>query len=383
MTGAFDNFPAVVALTAQLVSCGSQPEGYRRAQELLAARLAVLGFSVQEIRAGVSNLWCYKAHRDPAARCLAFCGHTDVVSAGDPAAWDSPPYEPALRDGALYGRGSADMQGGNAAFVVALEELLAGGGELPCSVAVLIAGDEETAAEGTSAVLSQVLGGGMKIDYCLSGEPSGLAKFGDRMMIGRRGTLTGRVFVHGAQGHVAYPEKAKNPILPGLEAVARIGSLKWHAGDENWPCSSLQFTNIKAGTGETNVIPAVFEAVFNIRYSVHHSRDEIIAKVDSALCGLPAEYSTKWSKGGKPFLTADAFFAGAARRAAEEASGRICTTSCAGGTSDARFFAEHGIPAVELGPSGEHIHKVNERVSVQDLCNAVDAYKRIITALQS
>ncbi len=349
-------------------------------QPLLAERLAPLGFEAEHLRFGeVDNLWLRKGTDGPV---FCFAGHTDVVPTGPEANWSHPPFDAVVEDGVLHGRGTADMKGSIAAFVTACERFLARGPEHGGSIALLITSDEEgPAKDGTVKVIEHLEARGEKIDWCLVGEPSSTREVGDVVKNGRRGSLNGRLVVHGTQGHVAYPHLADNPIhrlAPALDALCRES---WDGGNEFFPPTTFQVSNIRGGTGATNVIPGEVEALINFRFSTESSADGLKARVHALLDAQGIDYEIEWSLSGDPFLTPRGALLEATVAAIRDEAGREPDVNTAGGTSDGRFIAPTGAQVLELGPLNATIHKVNEQVRVEDLDQLSAIYERILHRL--
>ncbi len=355
----------VFDLTCELIARRSVTPADEGCLDLIGARLARCGFTLERIdHEGVSNLWATRGTTGPV---LCFAGHTDVVPAGDLGAWRSDPFVPTVRDGHLYGRGAADMKSSLAAMVVALERLCAGsapGGTL----AVLFTSDEEgVAIHGTRRVVEQLRARGQALDYCLVGEPSSQRRLGDLLRNGRRGSLNGRLRVHGVQGHVAYPDKGRNPIHQALPALDALRAIEWDRGNEFFPATSFQISNLNAGTGAENVIPPTLEAWFNFRYSTASTAEGLKAQVIEVLDRHRLDYELTWQLSGEPFLTAGGRLLDAVQATLAAELGVTPELSTGGGTSDGRFIATLGTEVIELGPLNETIHKIDECVKVEDL----------------
>jgi succinyl-diaminopimelate desuccinylase len=348
-------------------------------QELIAARLAPLGFECDTLVVnGVTNLW---ARRGAARPLVCLAGHTDVVPTGPRDAWTSDPFEPALRDGYLYGRGAADMKSSLAAFVVAVERLLARG-EPRGSIALLSPSDEEgPSVDGTLRVVERLQHAGTTIDACIVGEPSSVARLGDMIKNGRRGTLSGTLVVHGVQGHVAYPQHAKNPIHALAPALAELVAARFDEGNAHFPATSFQCSNVHAGTGATNVIPGTLELLFNFRYSTESSRESLARRLEDVLRRHGVEYTLAWTAHGDPFLTPPGRLVDVASDVIRDVTGRTPVLSCEGGTSDGRYIARICHEVVEIGPVNATIHKIDERVAVADLDPLAVIYERILARL--
>lgn len=346
-------------------------------QALLAERLERLGFRCETLRFGeVTNLWARLGDEGP---LLAFAGHTDVVPPGPEQRWTHPPFDAVVADGLLHGRGAADMKGSVAAFVTACERHLASGRRPAGSLALLITSDEEgPAVDGTRRVVETLEARGEHIDYCLVGEPSSGERVGDTVKVGRRGSLNGHLTVHGVQGHVAYPQHARNPIFELAPALAELAATCWDDGNERFPPTSFQVSNLNAGTGASNVIPGTAEVLFNFRFSTETTAERLRERVEAVLAGHGLTFDLEWSLSGEPFLTASGALVEAVRRAIEDETGLHTTLSTAGGTSDGRFIAPTGAQVVELGPVNATIHQVDERVRTADLDILSRIYQRVI-----
>jgi succinyl-diaminopimelate desuccinylase len=346
----------------------------------MIARLEALGFRIERMRFGeVDNFW---ARHGNAAPLLCFAGHTDVVPSGPAEAWSSPPFTPTERDGALWGRGAADMKAGLAAMVVAVEEFLAAMPAPAGSIAFLVTSDEEgPATDGTKAVIEALEARGEKIDWCVVGEPSSRDRLGDVLRIGRRGSLSGDLVVSGVQGHVAYPESAVNPLHKLAPVLAELVSLEWDAGNESFPPTSFQLTNLHSGTGFRNVIPGSAELKFNIRYSTEQTMESLQARIHELLDRHGLDYRISWRDAGRPFLTRQGRFLEAVREVVREVAGVEPELSTGGGTSDGRFIAPTGAALVELGPINASIHKIDEHVRIADLEPLKDLYLGIMRRL--
>jgi len=333
---------------------------------MIAARLRPLDFHLEFISAGgVTNLW---ARRGDSAPVVCFAGHTDVVPTGPLDKWNSPPFQPEIRDGYLYGRGAADMKTSLAAFVVGIERFVAAHPDHPGSIALLLTSDEEgDAIEGTVRVVETLKARGELLDCCIVGEPTSTAELGDVIKNGRRGSLSGRLIVKGKQGHVAYPHLGRNPVHLAAPALAELTAATWDAGNEYFPPTTFQISNIHAGTGATNVIPGTMEVLFNFRFSTATTVDELKTTVHAILDRHGLEYDLVWNQGGKPFLTPRGTLVDALSGAIKEVTGLDTELSTTGGTSDGRFIADICPQVVELGPVNATIHQINECVAVADM----------------
>lgn len=356
----------VTELATELVRRRSITPDDAGCQALIAERLAAAGFTTETLRFGeVDNLW---ARHGDGAPLVVLAGHTDVVPTGPEERWSEPPFAGAVRDGMLYGRGAADMKGSVAAMVVAAERFARSHPDHAGSVALLITSDEEgPAVDGTRRVVETLSGRGEHIDYCLVGEPSSVERFGDTVKIGRRGSLTGYLTVHGVQGHVAYPQRGRNPVHELLPALAALAAEAWDAGNAHFPPTSFQISNIHAGTGADNVIPGHADVVFNFRYSTESTAEGLGHRVTEILDRHGLGYDLQWRNGGHPFLTEPGTLTEAICAAVETAAGCRPELATTGGTSDARYIAPMGTPVVELGPLNATIHQIDERVALDDL----------------
>jgi succinyl-diaminopimelate desuccinylase len=349
-------------------------------QDIIEARLAPLGFRCETTSAnGVRNLW---ARRGDARPLLCFAGHTDVVPTGPLDAWQSDPFIPAVRDGYLYGRGAADMKSSLAAFIVALEGFVAAHANHRGSIALLITSDEEgPAVDGTVRVIDKLRAAGETLDYCIVGEPSSVDRLGDMIKNGRRGTLSGTLVIRGVQGHIAYPHLAKNPIHLAAPAIAELAATIWDRGNEYFPPTSWQASNVHAGTGATNVIPGTLELQFNFRYSTASTRASLEQRMAAILDRHGLSYDLKWTGHGRPFLTQRGRLVEVVSDTVREICGVTPELSCTGGTSDGRFIADICREVVELGPVNATIHKLNECVAVSDLEPLSALYRGILQRL--
>lgn len=357
---------AVFDLACELIRRASVTPDDAGCQTLLAERLARRGFAIEHLRHGaVDNLWATHGRGGPV---LVFLGHTDVVPSGPPEAWASPPFEPVVRDGRLYGRGAADMKSGVAAMVVALEAFVAAHPDHAGTVALLLTSDEEgIAKDGVRHVANEFRRRGQRIDWCVVGEPSSRQHLGDLIRIGRRGSLTGRLRVAGVQGHVAYPDQAKNPIHAFAPALAELAATRWDDGDAAFPPTSFQLSNLNAGTGADNVIPGELRAVFNFRYGTASTAAALRERVEAVLRRHAVDFELDWWLSGEPFLTAAGVLREATVAAIRAHCGIESEQSTGGGTSDGRFIAPLGAEVVELGPINASIHKIDEHVALDEL----------------
>lgn len=371
----------VFDLTCDLVARRSITTEDAGCQALVAARLERAGFRCEHLRFGqTDNLWATHAGTGgEGGPVLMLLGHTDVVPTGPVDRWASDPFEPIVRDGHLYGRGTADMKASVAAFVVALERFVVAHPDHAGTVGLLLTSDEEgDAIDGVPKVANVFRERGQRIDWCITGEPSSKTALGDLLRVGRRGTLSATLTVKGIQGHVAYPEKARNPIHQAMPALAQLAAWRWDEGYENFPPTSLQISNIHAGTGANNVIPGELQVLFNLRYNPTWTAERLEAQCDAILRGHGLEYQIRWHRGGEPFYTPEGPLRAAARDVLTAFAGAPPEENTAGGTSDARFIAPLGAQCVEIGPVNASIHKVDEHVSVADLERLPDLYFAII-----
>jgi len=369
-----------LALTLDLIRCPSVTPVDANCQELMIQRLEKIGFVVERLRFGdVDNFW---ARRGSTAPVLAFAGHTDVVPTGTLSAWHNDPFTPEIRDGVLYGRGAADMKGSLAAMVVACENFVAQHPHHQGSIAFLITSDEEgVAKDGTVKVVEYLEARQEKMTWCLVGEPSSSQAIGDVIKNGRRGSLNGVLKVIGIQGHVAYPQLADNPIHKAAPALTELTAEIWDNGNAFFPATSFQISNIHAGTGANNVIPADVEVVFNFRFSTEVTAEQLKARTEAILNKHGLKYDLAWSLSGQPFLTAKGELVAASVAAIKEVTGLDTELSTSGGTSDGRFIAPTGAQVLELGPINATIHKINECVNVADLDTLTHLYEGILVRL--
>ena len=369
-----------LGLAMELMARASVTPDDAGCQALIRARLEALGFACESIDCGeVSNLWARNGNQGPV---FAFAGHTDVVPTGPESQWSSPPFEPQVRDGLLYGRGAADMKGSIAAFITACERFFGHHGPRRAAVALLITSDEEgPAVDGTVRVLEALDNRGEGIDWCLVGEPSSHQRLGDRLRNGRRGSLNGELLVRGIQGHVAYAERAVNPIHGFARVLTTLDAEIWDRGNEDFPATSFQVSNVAAGTGADNIIPGHLQATFNFRYSTQLTVDGIQQRVRSLLDAHDLDYELSWRHSGEPFLTPPGALLDATQGALEEITGARAVASTGGGTSDGRFIARTGAQVVELGPVNASIHSIDEHVDVGDLETLSKIYERILEKL--
>lgn len=373
----------VLALTEALIARPSVSPEDGGCQDLLLARLERAGFAVERMRFGpVDNFWAEHAGGDGTAPRLVFAGHTDVVPPGPLADWDSPPFQPTRRDGYLYGRGAADMKSSLAAMVAAAERFVTAHPDHRGALAFLVTSDEEdVAVDGTRRVVDALVGRGERLDYCVVGEPSSSARLGDVVRVGRRGSLNGIARVRGVQGHVAYPDQAVNPIHAAARALRDLVEERWDDGDDDFPPTSFQVSNINAGTGASNVVPGELECRFNFRFNPTQRPEGLRAAVANAFAAADADCDLDWHLSGLPFVTRGGELIDAVREAIEAVTGARTVTSTSGGTSDGRFIAPAGAEVVEIGPVNATIHKRNERVAVADLAPLARIYERVMINL--
>jgi succinyl-diaminopimelate desuccinylase len=367
-------------LAKALIACPSVTPEDAGCQEFMIEHLQALGFHIERLPFGdVENFW---ARRGDGAPLFAFAGHTDVVPTGPLDQWHSPPFTPTVRDGLLYGRGAADMKGSLAAMVTACERFIERHPRHKGAIGFLITSDEEgPSVDGTRKVMEYLTAHGTMIDWCLVGEPTCEQRIGDVIKNGRRGSLGGTLTVRGVQGHIAYPHLADNPIHRFAPVLAELCGLQWDAGNEFFPPTTFQFSNLNAGTGADNVIPGRIEALFNFRYSTESKAEALKAKVESVLKAHRLDYTLDWRLSGEPFLTPPGELVNAVRAAVREVAGYDTRLSTSGGTSDGRFIAPTGAQVIELGPLNASIHKIDECVSVQDLDTLSRIYEQVLIKL--
>lgn len=375
-------FSPTVELAQELIRRKSVTPLDEGCQDLMIQRLQKIGFSVERLPFGdVQNFWAVRGNSGPT---LCFAGHTDVVPSGPENQWDNPPFTPTIVDGQLYGRGAADMKGSLAAMVVACERFVAANPDHNGRIAFLITSDEEgVAVNGTVKVVDWLRQRESIPEWCLVGEPSSDMQCGDVIKNGRRGSLGAELTVFGVQGHVAYPQKAENPIHLVAPALTELCSIAWDEGNAFFPPTSFQISNINAGTGATNVIPGELQILFNFRFSTEVTDSELRERVTQVLDGYDLEYKIDWQLSGQPFITERGALVDATVAAINQVAGITTELSTAGGTSDGRFLAPQGVQVVELGPVNETIHRVNEHVNIDDLDALTEMYQIILQRLLS
>ena len=381
---------ATLQLTEQLISRASLTPDDAGCQAMISARLQPLGFVCETIVSGpddfrVTNLWAKftgQASAQGAAPTLVFAGHTDVVPTGPLAQWTTPPFTPSHRNGVLYGRGAADMKSSIAAMVVAVEEFLAVNPKPALSVAFLITSDEEgPSRDGTLVVCEQLKARGEMLDYCIVGEPTSVVQLGDMIKNGRRGTLGGKLSVKGLQGHIAYPHLAKNPMHLFAPALAELVATEWDKGNQFFPATSWQVSNMHGGTGATNIIPGELVVDFNFRFSTESTADGLKQRLEAVLKKFELDYSLQWTLNGEPFLTTPGELVQAARDAIQAETGLKTELSTTGGTSDGRFISKICSQLIEFGPVNASIHKIDEHVLVSSLDPLKNIYKGVLERL--
>ena len=369
---------ATLELAKSLISRASVTPDDNGCQTLIIERLEKIGFTIYPLKFGdVDNFWAVHGNNGP---IFSFAGHTDVVPAGDDDAWESNPFEPTIKNGMLYGRGAADMKGSLASMVVATENFIEKNPNHNGIIAFLITSDEEgVAINGTAKVMDFLKDNNQKIDFCLVGEPSSTAILGDVIKNGRRGSLNACLRVKGKQGHIAYPQLADNPIHLVTPALNQLCNEQWDNGNDYFPATSFQISNIHSGDKVTNVIPGEVEVMFNFRYSTETTKEELQKRVNDILDSHKLNYFVEWSHSGYPFLTQKGELVSACVDAIEKIKAIKPELSTSGGTSDGRFIAQEGTQVVELGPNNSTIHQVNESVSVQDLEDLSKIYSQVLT----
>jgi len=374
------NDSPTISLCKELISRASVTPEDAGCQKLMTERLAAIGFTIQHLRFDdVDNFWAIRGDSGP---ILCFAGHTDVVPSGPESSWQTPPFEPTIKDGMLYGRGAADMKGSLAAMIVAVEQFVAQNPNHNGRIAFLITSDEEgIAANGTVKVVDWLKQQQLIPEYCLVGEPSSSNQCGDTIKNGRRGSLGCTMRIIGQQGHVAYPHLANNPIHIAAPALAELASHEWDQGNDFFPATSFQISNINGGTGATNVIPGELDIIFNFRFSTEVTDQQLRDRTVAILDKHHLNYELNWHLSGQPFLTAEGELVDAAVKAVKEVTGLDTQLSTAGGTSDGRFIAPMGTQVVELGPVNATIHQIDECASVDDLNKLTHIYQSLLNNL--
>ncbi len=381
-------------LTEQLIARPSVTPDDAGCLDLLTRRLAPLGFACERLDSGpenfrVSNLWSKRSaarfgQAQAATKTVVFAGHTDVVPTGPVEQWSSPPFTPTHRDGRLYGRGASDMKASIAAFVVAVEEFLAATPDPRLDIALLLTSDEEgPSVDGTKVVIEQLRARGERLDWCIVGEPTSVEQTGDMIKNGRRGTLSGRLTVRGVQGHIAYPQLARNPIHQAVPALTELAATVWDEGNAFFPPTSWQMSNIHGGTGATNVIPGQVVIDFNFRFSTESTAEGLQQRVHAVLDRHGLEYDLTWTLGGQPFLTTPGELVQAVQQAIHAETGLETELSTTGGTSDGRFIAQICPQVIELGPPNASIHKIDENVRLVDIEPLKNIYRRTLEHLNA
>lgn len=367
-----------LALVQQLISCPSMTPHDAGCQTIIGERLKKLGFQLENLRFGeVDNLWAKRGTQSP---LFVFAGHTDVVPTGPLTAWKSDPFTPTIIDDLLYGRGAADMKGGLAAMVIAAENFIHKNPGFTGSIAFLITSDEEgpTNVDGTQRVVAELVKRNEKMDYCIVGEASSEKSVGDQIRVGRRGSLSGKLTIFGKQGHVAFPSLAKNPIHLAAAALQELTSVVWDQGNEFFPPTTFQISNIHAGTGALNIIPGTLEIQFNFRFSTAVTVQELQQRVISILEKNSLQFDLEWNLSGNPFLTKTGKLINAVQQSIKEHTQLETNLSTGGGTSDGRFIAPTGAEVIELGPCNASVHQVNEHVKIDDLEALTKMYERTL-----
>ena len=378
---------SALSLTKELIACRSVTPADGGCQELIAKRLAAIGFEVETIVSGpehfsVTNLWAIKRGRNPEGKVLAFAGHTDVVPTGPLEQWTNDPFAPTERNQFLYGRGAADMKTSLAGFVVASEEFVKKYPDHSGSIAFLITSDEEGPAhDGTVIVCELLKKRGQKLDYCIIGEPTSVERLGDMIKNGRRGSLSGKLKVKGIQAHIAYPHLGRNPIHEIAPALAALVAKEWDRGNQYFQPTSFQISNIHAGTGANNIIPGELVIDFNFRFSTESTPEQLKAGVEAILNDANLQFSIDWTLGGEPFLTGDGELAGAMREAILAETQVQTELSTTGGTSDGRFIAKICSQLIEFGPVNATSHKIDERVALDSIEPLKNIYRRALEKL--
>ncbi len=367
-------------LTQQLIARRSVTPIDDGCQALIAERLRPAGFAAETIATnGVTNAWLRRGSEAPV---FVFAGHTDVVPSGPLDKWSSDPFKPTIRNGTLFGRGACDMKSSVAAFVVAAEQFVSEHAAHRGSIALLLTSDEEgPATDGTAKVVEALRARGEKIDYCIVGEPTSVAALGDTIKNGRRGSLSGRLVVSGIQGHVAYPELVRNPVHQVAPALVDLAAERWDDGNEFFPPTSFQISNVHAGTGALNVVPGMCEIDFNLRFAPVSDAESLMTRIENILRKHALEFSIQWTLGARPFMTPPGDLSSSIMRAISEVTGRKPEISTTGGTSDGRFISTFCSQVIEFGPTNASIHKIDEHIAVSDLEPLKDVYRRTLELL--
>ena len=381
---------STLLLAQRLIACASVTPEEGGCLSLLTQELAPLGFVCERMDSGpsgffVRNLWALRQGIDgPSGPTVVFAGHVDVVPPGPLEQWSSPPFEPCVREGKLYGRGASDMKTPLAAMIVAAQAYVAASPDTRLNIGFLLTSDEEgPAVDGTIAVCRVLQARGQRLDYCVIGEPTAETQTGDTIKNGRRGSLTGRLTVKGVQGHIAYPHLARNPIHMVAPALAELAGIEWDKGNDYFPPTGWQISNIHGGTGAGNVIPGSVVIDFNFRFSTASTPETLQQRLEAVLRSHQLDYSLEWTLGGKPFLTPAGVLVDAARRAIAEMTGLQTQLSTSGGTSDGRFIAPICPQVIELGPPNASIHKVDEHIALADMAPLSAIYRRILELLEN
>ena len=381
---------STLLLAQRLIACASVTPEEGGCLSLLTQELAPLGFVCERMDSGpsgffVRNLWALRQGIDgPSGPTVVFAGHVDVVPPGPLEQWSSPPFEPCVREGKLYGRGASDMKTPLAAMIVAAQAYVAASPDTRLNISFLLTSDEEgPAVDGTVAVCRVLQARGQRLDYCVIGEPTAETQTGDTIKNGRRGSLTGRLTVKGVQGHIAYPHLARNPIHMVAPALAELAGIEWDKGNDYFPPTGWQISNIHGGTGAGNVIPGSVVIDFNFRFSTASTPETLQQRLEAVLRSHQLDYSLEWTLGGKPFLTPAGVLVDAARRAIAEMTGLQTQLSTSGGTSDGRFIAPICPQVIELGPPNASIHKVDEHIALADMAPLSAIYRRILELLEN
>lgn len=384
-----------IRLTEQLIARASVTPHDAGCQEIIAQRLRPLGFACETVMSGptdgqVTNLWAKRVamatpgRQHPSAKMVVFAGHTDVVPTGPLDQWESAPFVPTHRDGKLYGRGASDMKASLAAFVVAVEEFVGQQPDAGISIGLMLTSDEEGPANDGTVVLCKLLQErGEALDYCIVGEPTSVQRSGDMVKNGRRGTMSGKLTVNGVQGHIAYPHLAKNPIHLVAAALAELTTVQWDQGNDFFPPTTWQVSNIHAGTGAGNVIPGNVVLDFNFRFCTESTPESLQSRLQEVLDRHGLDYALQWTVGGLPFLTTPGTLVEVVRQAIRTQTGIETQLSTTGGTSDGRFIAQICPQVVELGPPNHTIHKINEYVELHDIEALKNIYRRILENLHA